>query len=95
MLNMAPYQQISSAGVWQRHVRKMASTVKYDVLLLNNWDAVEEPTHFEHGPLSADFQCWRLAAPQSQDGVDSEKVVLCAPLSRNCVSCSSLQIVSQ
>ena len=72
MLNMAPYQQISSAGVWQRYSRKMASAVKYDVFLLNNCDAVEEPTHFEHGPLSADFQCWRLAALRSQDGVGSE-----------------------
>ena len=27
----------------------------YGVLLLNNWGTVAEPSHFEHGPLSADF----------------------------------------
>jgi hypothetical protein len=53
----------------------------YGVLLLNNWGRLEESTHFEHGSLSADFQCGHLAALQSQDGVGNEQVVLCAPLS--------------
>jgi hypothetical protein len=41
-------------------------------MLLDNWGTVEVSTHFQHVPLSADFKYERLAALQSQDGVDSE-----------------------
>jgi hypothetical protein len=54
-------------------------------VLLNNWRTMDVSTHFQHVPLSADFKCGRLAALQSQDGVDSERVIfVCSTITKLC-----------
>ena len=39
-LNMTPYQQLYSAGIWQRCSRKMASTVKKSFCVLRHHETV-------------------------------------------------------
>ena len=54
-MNMAPYQQIFSAGVWQRHSHKMASTVKKSFCVLRY-----------HGTVSAAAVCRSFHSERQQ-----------------------------